>query len=64
MSAVKRPGRPPLDGSGPSTSVHLKLRASDFDRADQLAKQNRESIQEVLRRGLQKLLQVERHTHT
>lgn len=62
MSAIKRPGRPPLDASStePSASVHLKVSAADYDRATQLAKQGRESIQEVIRRGLHRLLTDER----
>ena len=55
---MKRPGRPPLDASAPSASVHLKLRAADYDRAEQLAKQNRESIQDVIRRSLQRELKL------
>jgi hypothetical protein len=59
---VKRPGRPPLDQTSrtPSAAVHLKLPASVYDTADKLAKQGRESIQDVIRRGLKRLLLDER----
>jgi hypothetical protein len=57
----KRPGRPPLDATGaPSAAVCLKLAAKDFDRAEQIAKQNRESLQDLLRRGLRRVLDDER----
>jgi hypothetical protein len=60
---MKRPpGRPPLDANAqaPSAAVHLKLAAMDFDRAERLAKVHRESIQDVIRRGLKRLLTDER----
>jgi hypothetical protein len=60
---MKRPpGRPPLDAKSPvpSAPVHLKLSAADFDRAERLAKLRRESIQDVIRLGLKRLLTDER----
>jgi hypothetical protein len=61
MAEPKRPGRPPLDASGaPSAPVCLKLRASDYDRIDRLARQQRKSIQEVIRHGLRHLLTDQR----
>lgn len=57
----RQPGRPPLDSSGaPSEPVCLKLRASDYDRLDQLAKEQRTSMQDVIRRGIQHLLHDQR----
>lgn len=58
MAYPRRPGRPPLDAASatPSAAVHLKLRAEDYDRAERLAKKTRESIQDVIRRGLTRLL--------
>lgn len=56
MSDPKRPGRPPLDTTAPSADVHLTLRASDYDRINQIAKERRESIQEVIRDSLKRLL--------
>lgn len=58
----RAPGRPPLDSTSgsPSAAVHLKLGARDYDHAERLAKQNRESIQEVIRRGLKRLLTEDR----
>lgn len=53
---MKKRGRPGLDPSGPSTPVHVKLRASDYDAADRLAKQSRETVPAVIRRGLRRLL--------
>jgi hypothetical protein len=55
---MAKPGRPPLDAAAtsPSADVHLRLAPSDFDRAEKLAKQYRESIQDTIRRGLKRLL--------
>lgn len=53
-------GRPPLSKTGPTAPVHLTLVADDYDRAERLAKKRRESIQDVIRRGLRHLLQDER----
>lgn len=59
--ADKPRGRPPLDSSGtPRAAVCLKLPAADYDRAERLAKQNRESLQDVIRRGLKRLINDER----
>ena len=54
----KRSGRPPLDprAPAPSADVHFKLSAADFDKAEQIARRQRESIQDVIRRGLRRLL--------
>lgn len=62
MADPRRPGRPPLDQSSrvPSADVHLTLPARDYDRADRLAKMRRESIQDVIRLGLRRLLTDER----
>lgn len=57
---MKKPGRPPLAAGQPSAAVHLKLTACDYDRADRLAKERRESIQDVIRRGLRRLIEDER----
>jgi hypothetical protein len=56
--ADKPRGRPPLDAASamPSADVHLKLAAADYDKAAQLARQTRESLQDVIRRGLKRLL--------
>lgn len=60
---MKRPpGRPPLDTSTtiPSADVHLTLRAADFDKAGQLAKKCRETLQDTIRRALKRLIEDER----
>jgi Ribbon-helix-helix protein, copG family len=59
---MKRPpGRPPLDATGiPSAAVSLKVSASDYDRIDRLAKQQRTSISDVIRKSLKQLLRDER----
>jgi hypothetical protein len=58
---MSRPGRPPLDQSGqPTADVHLTLAAKDYDRAEELAKKSRESIQELIRRGLKRLIETSR----
>lgn len=54
-----KPGRPRLDPNStqPAASVHLKLSAADYDRAEKLRQANRDkSIQDVIRRGLKKLI--------
>lgn len=54
-------GRPPLDPAGnPSVPVHLKLVANDYDRVDRIARERRESVQDVIRRGIQRILTDER----
>lgn len=56
---MKRPpGRPPLDRSAsePSADVHLTLPARDYDKAAELARTRKESIQDVIRLGLRHLL--------
>jgi hypothetical protein len=60
VSPPKRPGRPPLDADSrsPSADVHLTLPASDYDKADRL-RQRGESIQDLIRRGLKRLLDDE-----
>ena len=59
--AQNKPGRPGLDATGrPSAPVCLKLPASDFDRLDRLARQQRTSMQDVIRKGLKHLLHDER----
>lgn len=56
MAEPKR-GRPPLDTSSPSTDVHLTISTSDYDRLQERAKKDRvESIQEVIRHGIKRLL--------
>ena len=59
--AQPRRGRPTNDPKGrPSAAVHLKLAPMDFDRADRHARDRRESIQDVIRRGLRRILTDER----
>jgi hypothetical protein len=55
-----RPGRPPLDPTAPSADVHLTLSAKDYDRAEQLAKQRRETLQDTIRRAIKRLIADER----
>lgn len=60
---MRKRGRPRLDLSStmPSAAVHLKLSAADYDEADRIRRENRErSIQEVIRRGLRRLIEDER----
>jgi hypothetical protein len=53
----KRRGRPPLDPSGrPAAPVHVKLSASLYDSAAKAAATRRESIQDLIRRGLRREL--------
>ena len=59
MTSPKRPGRPPLDDSAPSAAVNLRLAARDYDEVYRLAKQRRESVQDVIRRGVKRVLNDE-----
>lgn len=54
------PGRPPLDAAAPSTGLHLKLSTPDYDRLDRIARDRRESIQQVIRREVKRILTDER----
>ncbi len=61
MDTTKRRGRPPLDQSGvAAASVHLKIPARDYDSAYKIASARRQSVQDVIRRGLKRLLVDER----
>ena len=60
MADPRRPGRPPLDARAPSVPVCLKLAAADYDRVDRIAKEQRTSIQDVIRLRLKGLLRDER----
>lgn len=60
MAQHRGPGRPPLDTKAPSAAVHLKLSAVDYDNANRYARDRRETIQQVIRRGLKRLLTDER----
>jgi hypothetical protein len=56
-----RRGRPTTDPNGrPSAAVHLKIAPTDYDRAYRHARERRESIQDVIRRGLRRILTDER----
>ncbi len=59
---MKPRGRPPLDtsSSAPSADVHLTLRAADYDRVDRLAREQRKSIQDVIRHSINRLIRDER----
>jgi hypothetical protein len=54
----RRGGRPPLDprAAVASADVHLRLPAKEFDEAVARAKRERESLQDLIRRGLRQLL--------
>lgn len=58
----RRPGRPPLKGDtdAPSAQVTVRLAASDYDRAHKLATKCRQSVNDLLRLGLKRLLDDER----
>ena len=54
----RRRGRPRLDPDGlPSAAVMLNLRPADYDKAWAVARQRRESIQDIIRRGLKRELE-------
>lgn len=62
MAERRRPGRPPLDkhATAPSAKVQLRVEAADYDRAYLLAKKSRQSINDLIRLGLKRLLADER----
>lgn len=61
MSLKRQPGRPPLYApDAKPAAVHLKLPASDYDSAYRMARERRESVQSVIRRGLKRLLNEDR----
>jgi hypothetical protein len=45
--------------TAPSADVHLTLPAIEYDKVDRLSRQKRESIQQIIRRGLRRLLEDE-----
>ena len=51
----KRPGRPRIDDATPAR-LHVTVAAKDYDRAQQLAKEQDVSVPELLRRGLARVL--------
>jgi hypothetical protein len=60
---MKRPpGRPPLDATStsPSADIHLTVSPRDFDSLEQLARQRRQSVQDLIRRSVRHLLDHER----
>ena len=57
MSEPKRRGRPSLDPTGlPAVPTQVKLTQADYAAALKVAATRRESIQDVLRRGLRREL--------
>ena len=58
--AQNKPGRPSLDPNGRAPVVCLALRSSDFDRLDKIAREQRISMQDVIRKGLKHLLRDDR----
>jgi hypothetical protein len=60
---IKRTGRPGVDPTGgKSAPVHVKLAADVYDAAARVAATRRESIQDVIRRGLRRELAQGRGT--
>jgi hypothetical protein len=49
---IPRRGRPRVDPDGPSTPLQVKLTSKDFHEAWQIARQRRESLRDLIRRGL------------
>lgn len=56
---AKRPGRPPIDPTSPipSERVFVAVAAVDYQKAARVARLKRESVQDVIRRGLRRLLE-------
>lgn len=59
---MKKPGRPPIDPTAraPSADVHLMLSAKVYDQAEQHAKKHRETLQDMIRRAVKRLIEDER----
>lgn len=56
----KRPGRPALEAGKPSVTIGLRVGETDYDRAFAIATRQRESVPDVLRRALRRLISDER----
>lgn len=58
MSNIPKRGRPTVDrsSSGPSPVVAVRVAPADMARAEQRAAQTRESVQDMIRRGLRREL--------
>ena len=56
---ASRRGRPPLSDDEGSTSVHVKLPDSVYDRAYERAADERVSVPEVIRRALERDLETQ-----
>jgi hypothetical protein len=54
MADDRRTGRPPVDDSGPSVGVHLRLPAPQYDRVCERATAAGVSVPEQLRRDLRR----------
>jgi hypothetical protein len=54
VAGHRRPGRPPVSLSEPSTDVHVTVPNSLYDRAYAVAAKERVSVPEVIRRALVK----------
>lgn len=55
MTIKRKPGRPRVS-DGASADVHLTLPAVDYDALDRIARKRRESVQEIIRRELRRLI--------
>jgi hypothetical protein len=49
-------GRPPLDDEDETTKASFRLPAKEFDRACSQARRDRESLSDLMRRGLKREL--------
>jgi len=47
---TRRPGHPPLDDTDPSTSVHVRLPSTQYDNLYAIARRERVTVPEVIRR--------------
>jgi hypothetical protein len=54
VKPARRPGRPPLDPSGASVPVHVKLSPSQYDATYLRAQRAGVSVPEILRRDAQR----------
>lgn len=52
----RSPGRPPLDDDDDTTKASIRLPAKDYDRVCVQARRGRESVSDLIRRGIRREL--------
>lgn len=52
----RSPGRPPLDDDDDTTKASVRLPAKEYDRVCSQARHDRESVSDLIRRGVRQVL--------